>query len=103
MAAIAERRAAGEESCRTMEEILARQQFNTGIPAGLPPGTRVAHKTGWITAMRHDAAIVGSDATRRYVLVVLVRGLEDPDAADRLTAQVARLIHQHVTRPAPQR
>jgi hypothetical protein len=46
---------------------------------------------------------VGSDATRRYVLVVLVRGLEDPDAADRLTAGVARLIHQHVTRPAPQR
>lgn len=33
-----------------MVEILKRQTFNDGIPAGVPPGMPVAHKTGTITA-----------------------------------------------------
>src|SRR3989454_3695525 len=48
LAAIAGRRAASPASCDTMLAILGRQEFNEGIPAGVPPGTRVAHKTGWI-------------------------------------------------------
>jgi len=39
-------------------EILERQSFNDGIPAGLPAGARVAQKTGEITHMHHDAGIV---------------------------------------------
>ena len=27
--------------------MLAAQQINDAIPAGLPPGTHVAHKSGW--------------------------------------------------------
>jgi beta-lactamase class A len=97
MGAIAERRAAGEASCREMEEILARQRFNEGIPAGLPPGTRVAHKTGWIPRLHHDAAIVGAPGGPHYVLVVMVRGLEDQAASAALMASVARMVHEHVT------
>src|SRR5437764_338598 len=37
------------KSSTPMMDILAAQEFNSGIPAGLPPGTRVAHKTGDIT------------------------------------------------------
>jgi beta-lactamase class A len=55
--------------------ILKRQQFNNAIPAGLPKGVVVGHKTGNITKIHHDAAIVYGD--RPYVLVVLVRGLQD--------------------------
>jgi beta-lactamase class A len=101
LAAIAENRAAGEASCREMEAILARQQFNEGIPAGLPPGTHVAHKTGWITGLHHDAAIVTAEGGARYVLVVLVRGLEEQAASARLMAGVARITHEHVTAPPP--
>jgi beta-lactamase class A len=101
MGAIAEKRAAGDASCRAMEEILARQRFNEGIPAGLPAGTYVAHKTGWITGLHHDAAIVGAPGGPRYVLVVLVLGLEDQAASARLIADVARAVHRHVTAPAP--
>jgi beta-lactamase class A len=100
MGTIAEHRAAGEAACRAMEEVLARQRFNDGLPSGLPPGTRVAHKTGWITGLHHDAAIVGAAGTPRYVLVVMVRGLER-DASARLMGDVARLVHQHVTAPPP--
>src|SRR5207244_1539761 len=42
LAAIAGRRAASPASCDTMLAILGRQEFNEGIPAGVPPGTRAA-------------------------------------------------------------
>ena len=58
MEAIESGKAASAASCREMVDILARQEFNDEIPAGLPPGTRVAHKTGWITGMTHNGAIV---------------------------------------------
>src|SRR4029077_19303272 len=59
LTAIANGTAASATSCREMLAILARQQFNEGIPAGLPPGTRVYHKTGWIgQVVYHDAALV---------------------------------------------
>src|SRR5438876_11405059 len=59
LAAIANGKAASAASCREMLAILGRQQFNEGIPAGLPAGTRVYHKTGWIgQVVYHDAALV---------------------------------------------
>ena len=62
-----------------MVAILKRQNFNDAIPAGLPSGIVVAHKTGNITKIHHDAAIVFGP--RPYVLVVLVRGLADEGQA----------------------
>ena len=73
-----------------MIEVLARQKFGEGIPAGLPAGTRVAHKTGSITKIRHDGGIVY--AARPYVLVVLTRGLE-PGPADALIAAISRAVY----------
>ncbi|HEX6623265.1 MAG TPA: serine hydrolase, partial [Pyrinomonadaceae bacterium] len=55
---IAEGRAVSKDASREMIEIMSRQRFNEGIPAGLPPSARVAHKTGSITKINHDAAIV---------------------------------------------
>ena len=72
-----------------MVEILKRQKFNDGIPAGLPPGTPVAHKTGTITRIHHDAGIVY--ARRPYVLVVLTRGFADEKASDLVIAKLSRL------------
>jgi beta-lactamase class A len=57
----------------------------------LPPGTRVAHKTGEITRIHHDAGVVF--ATRPYVLVVLVRGVDDQAASGRLIADISRTIY----------
>src|SRR5207248_6547866 len=42
LAAIAQHRAASPSSCEEMLRILGRQEFNEGIPVGVPPGTRVA-------------------------------------------------------------
>ncbi len=76
-----------------MRAVMRRQRFNEQIPAGLPPGTPVAHKTGWITAHAHDAAIVEPVGAAPYVLVVLTRGFDAKADADRVIAEIARRTH----------
>jgi beta-lactamase class A len=92
--AIAENKAGDEESCREMMEILKRQTFNEAIPAGLPTGTVIAHKTGEITAIHHDAAIVM--ATRPFVLVILVKGINDRDKSSALMAAITKAVYAGV-------
>lgn len=95
LAAIAQHRAASPASCREMLAILGRQQFNEGIPAGLPVGTRVYHKTGWVGGLvYHDAAIVERAGGRRYVLVVLTGGIQKPEDAYRLVSDLSRMVFE---------
>lgn len=83
------------ESARLMKEILLRQEFNEAIPAGVPSGTAVAHKTGSITATLHDAAIVYPAGHAPYVLVVLTRGIPDEKVATQLIADISHLVWLH--------
>ena len=100
--AIEKRTAASARNCDTMLAILSRQEFNDEIPAGLPPGTRVAHKTGSITAVLHDAALVYPAGRSPYVLVVLTRNIPDERVARTLIADLSRLVYEHVSAPAAQ-
>jgi beta-lactamase class A len=100
LTAIQDDRAATPASCASMRQILLAQQFSTEIPAGLPPGTPVAHKTGWITGVMHDAAIVYPRGASPYVLVVLTRGIDDEQVARRLIAGISRLVYAHATQAA---
>jgi beta-lactamase class A len=84
--------AVDRQSDAAMIEILKRQHFNDAIPAGLPAGTPVAHKTGSITRIHHDAGIVYGP--RPYVLVLLTRGLEDRSKSAALMADLSRLIFE---------
>ncbi len=79
-----------------MIEILKRQTFNDAIPAGLPAGTAVAHKTGNITRIHHDAAIVFGP--RPYVLVLLVRGVEDQKKSAAVMAEMSRVVYEATAR-----
>jgi beta-lactamase class A len=88
--AIATGKAVSPEASKEMLEILKRQRFNDAIPAGLPAGTVVAHKTGSITRIQHDAAIVLGP--RPYVLVVLVGGLDDEATSKTLIAAITRAV-----------
>ena len=93
MEAIATGRAVDADASRQMVDVLARQAFNEDIPAGLPPGLRIAHKTGEITQVEHDAAIVY--ARRPFVLVVLTQGI-DTAASSALIAAIARRLYAAV-------
>ena len=100
LAALERGDAAGPASTDSMRSILLRQEFNDRIPAGLPAGTRVAHKTGEITAVAHDAAIVYPAGRPPYVLVVLTRGIADPKTSASLAADISRLVYDHVVHRA---
>jgi beta-lactamase class A len=76
-----------------MRQNLLDDEFNEKIPAGLPPGIRVAHKTGEITAHSHDAAIVYPPARKPYVLVVLTRGIQDGAKASKLIADISSIVY----------
>ena len=95
MQAIESGRAASRASCDAMRDVLLRQEFNGEIPAGLPPGTKVAHKTGFIAGVLHDAAVVYPQGRRPYVLVVLTRGIPEEAVARRLIADVSKLVYEH--------
>ncbi|MEO8334746.1 MAG: serine hydrolase [bacterium] len=85
------------ESGRLMKDVLLRQEFNDEIPAGVPKGTPVAHKTGSITATLHDAAIVYPAGRAPYVLVVLTRAIPDERVAKTLIADISRLVWAHIS------
>ena len=97
MEAIETGRAATRASCDAMRAILSRQEFNSEIPAGLPAGTKVAHKTGFITGVLHDAAVVYPPGRSPYVLVVLTRDIPEQTVARRLISDISRLVYSYVT------
>ncbi|MGQ0561431.1 MAG: serine hydrolase, partial [Gemmatimonadota bacterium] len=88
-------------SCDSMLEILEAQEFREMIPAGLPAGTRVAHKTGSITRSQHDGGIVFPPNRAPYVLVVLTRGFNDEAQAKQTGADISRLVWNELTASAP--
>ncbi len=80
-----------------MIQILKRQAFNDAIPAGVPAGTMVAHKTGSITKIHHDAGIIFAD--RPYVLVLLVRGIQDEKQSGTLMASLSKIVYRSLAQP----
>src|SRR5687767_7057940 len=70
---IADGKAYSQKSCDEMLEIMLDQQYRSGIPAGLPKAARVAHKTGNISTVHHDAGIVYLEGRKPYVLVILTQ------------------------------
>jgi beta-lactamase class A len=87
-------RAVDAKADAAMIAVLKRQMFNDGIPAGLPAGPRrieVAHKTGNITRIHHDAGIVF--AKRPYVLVLLVRGIQEQKESAALMAAISKVVY----------
>jgi len=93
--ALAQFRAASPAACKEMLEILGRQHFTEGIPAGLPAGTRVEHKTGWIGGVvYHDAGIVRPARGAPYVLVVLTGGVKEDSVAYKVVADISRMVYR---------
>ena len=90
--ALQSRRVGDSTATADMLGILEQQAFNSQIPAGLPAGTRVAHKTGSITATRHDAGLVYPPGKAPYAMAILTRNIADPEVADALAADCSRMV-----------
>jgi beta-lactamase class A len=92
LAALERGQVASAWATQAMRETLMRQEFNAEIPAGLPPDTRVAHKTGWITGTTHDAAIIYPAGRAPFVLVILTRDIPVRADATRLMVDLTRIV-----------
>ncbi|HLN78904.1 MAG TPA: serine hydrolase [Nocardioidaceae bacterium] len=86
------------ETCREIEAVLAGQLYRDKIPAGLPPETYVANKTGWVTGVAHDVALVRPEGMDPYVLAVCTTSALAEDEASRLIAAVSATIWAGLTR-----
>jgi beta-lactamase class A len=83
-------------ACTEMIRILRDQRHNTMIPAALPAGAVVAHKTGSITGVQHDSGIVFLPDGRKFVLVMLSKQLENARLGAESIAKAARIVYDAV-------
>jgi beta-lactamase class A len=82
---------------RRMMDILHGQEFNQGIPARLPKGTRVAHKTGEISTVAHDAGVIYLPKRKPYVLVVLTEWDPAGSGRSKTIAAISHTIYEFLT------
>jgi beta-lactamase class A len=94
---IEERQAISEAASDSMLEILHRQRFRSGIPAGLPSDARVAHKTGEMSTAAHDAGIVYLEGRRPYVVVILTEWDTGTDGRQKVIARISRAVYEYAT------
>jgi beta-lactamase class A len=77
---------------------LTHTAAEAGIPAGVPAGARVVHKTGDMYGTENDAADV-SDGSVHYVLAVCISGLDEVSGWNLIQRISARIWQYEVGRP----
>ena len=94
MRLIAEERAFTPELSREILDVLHAQEFKNGIPARLPSDVRVAHKTGEISTIAHDAGVIYPRNRQPYVLAVLTEWAPDATGRSATIAIASRTIYE---------
>ncbi|MFR9778480.1 serine hydrolase [Micromonospora sp. MS34] len=88
-------------ACAAMLDVLFAQEHREDLAAGLPEGTRIAHKNGWVRGVRHGAGVVFPADAPAYAVVVCTTtdladggpsGEEAEDDACRLIAHVSARV-----------
>ncbi len=90
-----------QEECRDMLAMLQLNDLVKLLEAGLPEGTIIAHKLGYVGETYGDAAIIYSPA-RTYILVLALYapGWLEWDIASPLFARISALAYAHFNDPA---
>jgi beta-lactamase class A len=71
-------------------DTMKRQTLNARIPAGVPEGVTIAHKTGSLRGVRNDAGIVYAE--RPYVIAIFSKKLADEEGAGRSIVEISRAV-----------
>jgi beta-lactamase class A len=83
-----------------MIDILMNQEFAGGIAPGLPDAiravARVAHKTGDISTVSHDAGLVFLPGRPPYIVAILVAYPGDASARTEALAAISGLVYDAV-------
>lgn len=97
---VAAGQAAGAAMDHAMIQILKKQQFDGRIPRALPAGVTAANKTGTISGVAHDAAII-EPGESPIVMTILTSGYAEQWQAEEAIRRSARLLFD-LWRPQPE-
>jgi len=92
--AIFSKKICNKSNSEKMIEILKDQKFRTKIPFYLPATVDVAHKTGSITGISHDAGIIYPRNKPPYILSILTADFEENETARHCIAEISRRIYE---------
>lgn len=96
---IADSRDLSPEYSRLMLDILSRQQVQDKLPFYWPEEIRLAHKTGTLPGVEHDAGILYLPGGP-YFLCVMLGNLAANYQGLRLGAELGKVIYEHLTHSA---
>lgn len=86
-----------EETRRQILDVLLAQEFNSMIPANLPAEVEVAHKTGEISTVCHDAGIVFMPERKPYVIAILTEAEGVVESRKKAVARMSETIYEFLT------
>lgn len=89
MTAVQTQGIASRDACIEMLAVLLAQESTDDILRGLPPGTRVAHKNGWVDGINHSVAIVLPDDAPEFVLASCISAPVGHEEGRALLARIA--------------
>lgn len=83
------------KSSQEMLELLKRQAINDRIPKYLPSNATIAHKTGELNTLKHDAGIVFTP--KGDFILVMLSDTDDPKKAAEKMARLSEQIYLNFT------
>jgi beta-lactamase class A len=83
----------GAEPAQELLDAMRQNVEHSKLPALLPPDVVVAHKTGVLDRIEHDAGIVNLPDGRRYLIVVLSKDLPNNQRGIDAIAQVSKIVY----------
>ncbi len=97
----------GQRYTKILLDVMHRCRTGKGrLPAGLPAGTKIAHKTGTFQRLiTNDAGIITLPGKSGHVVVTvqIKESGQSLEADERAIAEVARAVYEHFTQTSPQR
>lgn len=81
---------------KQMQDLLTKTNEESRIPAGVPSGVRVVHKTGNAIGGLQDAGIVYLSG-RPYILALMSSGVSDEAGAANTEEQVSKVIYDYLS------
>lgn len=98
---IEDRQTFSKGAAEAMLDILHKQEFRSGIPAGIPESvrneTQFAHKTGDISTVTHDAGLVYLPDRPPYVVAILTEWAPDASNRRETVARISEAVYSFVT------
>lgn len=76
-----------------MLAVMEKTRIKTLLPAGLPPGAKISHKTGDIGSLVGDCGIITSPQGRRFIACVQVARPHNDHRANELIRQVSKVLY----------